>query len=127
MIRCCLIGAFLLAIALAGLPQQRPAQKSDAFVFEAAPREITAGESTQLRWSIKGATRITIEEAVETPDGRTMTRVVGTFDGETGAVRVTPAQTTTYLIDCEGSATYSCASLTVKVRVKQGKIHNARR
>lgn len=116
-----LLGTFLLAVALAAVAQ-RPSQKTDNFVFAVTPREITAGESAVLRWSIKGATRITIEQAIQTPEGRTRTIAIGAFDGESGTLRVSPAETTTYIIDCEGSTMYSCASLTVKVRVKQPQL-----
>jgi hypothetical protein len=90
-------------------------QKSEDFVFEVQPRVIAAGETAVLRWSIKGATKVVIEEMPEW--GRDL-RVLGTF-GATGTLRVSPRESTTYVISCTGPTTYSCASVTVRVRVKQ--------
>jgi len=113
----------LLALVLVGVssrsqdPAQavhkQRAQNSDDFLFEVKPRVIAAGETAVLHWSIKGATKVVIEEASES---RHELYTVGTF-GASGSVQVTPKENTTYVISCEGS-TVSCASATVRVRVK---------
>jgi hypothetical protein len=83
-------------------------------VFEVQPRVIAAGETAVLHWSIKGATKVVIEEMQEW--SRDL-RKLGAFDA-TGSLLVRPKQSTTYVISCAGSTTYSCASVTVRVRVK---------
>ena len=45
-------------------------------------------------------------------------RKVGSFDS-TGSLQVQPSEDTTYVFSCEGSTTYSCASVSVRVRVKR--------
>ena len=115
----------LIALALLGAPSRSQdvarvvhepgARKSDDFLFEVQPRVIAAGEAALLRWSIKGATKVLIEEA-STSKGELHT--LGTFGGS-GSLQVRPKEDTTYVITCEGSTTYSCASVTVRVRVKQ--------
>lgn len=85
-------------------------QKSDDFLFEVQPRVVAVGETAVLRWSIKGATRIVIEEA---SDSSRELHKIGTF-GDSGKLQVWPKEGS-----CEGSTTYSCASVTVRVRVKQ--------
>jgi hypothetical protein len=109
---CCFLGLFLMA--LPGIGQNR-----GDFLFEIQPREIAAGETATLRWSIKGATKITIEEAPESSIGRAELHRLGTFQGGSGTLQVSPVENTTYVISCEGSTTYSCASLSVRVRVKR--------
>jgi plastocyanin len=93
-------------------------QKSQDFVFEARPREIAPGEVAILRWSIKGATRVTIEEVPESTIGRRELRKLGSFESSAGTLEVKPEESTTYVITCEGSTTYTCASATVRVRVR---------
>jgi hypothetical protein len=99
--------------------QNPKTQNSEDFIFEVQPREIGPGETAVLRWSIKGATKITIEEAPESSASRVELHKLGTFDGGSGTLEVRPAENTTYVISCEGSTTYACASLTVRVRVKK--------
>jgi hypothetical protein len=118
------MAAFLLSIGAvawhaAEVAQGQGAEKSETFVFDAQPREIVEGETAVLRWSIKGATKITIEEVPEAQAGEGRIRTIGTFDGGRGTLRIAPKETTAYVIECEGSAAYSCASLTVRVKVKQ--------
>jgi hypothetical protein len=117
-------GYGLLALLLLGTPSrgqegvrviQKPdAKKADEFLFDVQPRIITAGEPATLRWSIKGATKVMLEEA--SGSGREL-RKMGTFGGS-GSVQIHPKEDTTYVISCEGSTTFSCASITVRVRVK---------
>ena len=113
-----LAGYGLLALTLLGVPGQpvyaeRPLKSGD-FVFEAEPPVITAGEAAILRWSIKGATKVVIEEASKA--GRALHKI-GTFSGS-GSVQVRPMEDTTYVISCEGSTSYTCVSLTIRVQVK---------
>ena len=116
---------WLLTIALLASPgrsqdtsrishQQGP-QKSDDFVFEVQPRVIESGEKALLHWSIKGATKVMIEEWSES---KRWLRFLGTF-GATGSLQVAPKEDTTYLISCEGSTTYVCASVSVRVKEKK--------
>ncbi len=105
-----------------GAPRVDQKQKDKAsrdFIFEAKPKEITAGEAVVLRWSIKGATKVTIEEAEETRSGDVALKKLGTFDGSSGTLEVKPESTTSYIISCEGSTSFACASVTVRVHVRQ--------
>ena len=61
-------GYSLLALVLLGAPSRsqdvgRSEQKADDFLFEVQPPVIAPGETALLRWSIKGATKVVIEEA----------------------------------------------------------------
>jgi hypothetical protein len=96
---------------------QQGSQKTDDFIFEVQPRVITLGESAVLRWSIKGATKVVIEEA--SAEGRDL-RKLGSFGGS-GTLRVTPKENTTYVLTCEGSTTRTCASVTVRVQVNRAR------
>lgn len=89
--------------------------KSRDFLFEAVPPVIVAGETATLRWSIKGATQVVIDEA--STASRELHKL-GTF-GPSGSIQVQPREDTTYVVSCEGSTTYSCASLTIRVQVKR--------
>ena len=118
--RCCLLAVVLLGTTGRshdgiGVARKSDAQKSDDFLFEVQPRVITAGETAQLRWSIKGATKVVIEEASKS--SRELHKI-GTFGGS-GSIPVRPIEDTTYVVTCEGSTTYSCASVSIRVRVKQ--------
>ena len=116
---------YLLALALLVAPNrgqdgdrvaQKPnATKSDEFLFDVQPRMIAPGEAATLRWSIKGATKVLIEEA--SSSGGELHKL-GTFGGS-GSLEIRPKEDTTYVVTCEGSTTHSCASVTVRVRVKQ--------
>lgn len=102
------------------IPAKGPhSQTTEDFLFEIQPHEIVAGETAVLRWSIKGATKITIEEAPDSGVGRSELHQLGTFDGSSGTLEVRPMENMTYVISCVGSTKYSCASLSVRVRVKQ--------
>ena len=94
-------------------------QKSQDFVFEVQPRQIAPGEVAVLRWAIKGAKRVAIEEAPESGFRGHELRKIGTFEGASGTLEVRPNESTTYVIACEGSTTYSCASVNVRVRVQR--------
>jgi len=91
------------------------APDADDFLFDIQPRVIAPGETALLRWSIKGATKAVIEEASES--NRELHKL-GAFGGS-GSLQVRPKENTTYVISCERSTTYSCASVTVRVRVKR--------
>ena len=115
----------LLALALLALPgrsqdghrvvYKQETQKPDKFLFEVRPRVITAGETAVLRWSIKAATKVTIEEAIE---ARGELRKVGTF-GARGSLEIRPTESRVYVITCQSSSGYTCASVTVRVRVNK--------
>ncbi len=115
-------GYTLLALVLLGAPSRsqdagRSAdkqQKADDFLFEVQPRVIAPGETALLRWSIKGATKVVIEE--ESKSKRQL-REIGTFGGS-GSLQVRPKEDTTYVISCEAPTT-SCASVSVRVQPRQ--------
>jgi hypothetical protein len=119
--RCYLLTLALLVVPRSGQDADRVAQKSDAtkssdeFLFDVQPRMIAPGEAATLRWSIKGATKVLIEEA--SSSGGELHKL-GTFGGS-GSLQIRPKEDTTYVVTCEGSTTHSCASVTVRVRVKQ--------
>ncbi len=91
------------------------ARKAGDFVVEVQPQVIAPGETAVLRWSIKGATRVLIEERSKS---QRELREIGKFDGS-GSVQVRPKEDTIYVLSCEGTATLSCVSVTVRVRVKE--------
>jgi plastocyanin len=95
--------------------QHPSAQKSSDFLFEVQPREIAPGDTFTWRWAIKGATKVLIEEA--SVSERELRRI-GTF-GASGSLEVQPKEDTSYVLSCEGSTTYSCVSVTVRVRGKK--------
>jgi hypothetical protein len=120
--RYCLAGVLLLPIAgssenAAPGEQSRKSQKVEDFVFEVQPREIARGEAAVLHWSIKGATQVTIEESSESVN-HGLLHSMGDFEGSSGTLQVRPTEDTTYVISCHGSTKYSCASLSLRVRVK---------
>jgi hypothetical protein len=85
-----------------------------AFHLEAAPSVIGPGEMALLQWNIRGATSVFIEAATRTGGLRT----IGKFGGR-GTLQVEPKEDATYIISCEGVTTLSCASLTIRVRVRR--------
>lgn len=92
-------------------------QKSSDFLFEVQPREIAPGDTATLRWAIKGATKVLIEES--SMSERAL-HTIGTF-GASGSLKVQPKEDTSYVLSCEGSTTFSCVSVTLRVRVKRLK------
>lgn len=117
--RCCLAAIMVLAAhspsrGVAREPTER-IRKPDDFSVRVQPREIAPGETALLRWSIKGATKVLIEEASES--SRKL-RELGTFGGS-GTLQVRPKEDTTYVFSCQGLTTYSCASVSIRVRVKR--------
>ena len=113
-----LLGLVLPSFTARSQKPSAKGQREEEFLFEIQPHEVVAGEKAVLRWSIQGATKVTIEEAAQSRGGRVEVHKLGTFEGSSGTLEVTPTTNTTYLINCEGSSKYSCASLTVRVRVK---------
>ncbi len=69
--------------------------------FTATPSVVTAGQSTELSWSVKNATTLSISPSIGT--------VTGT------QVSVTPAQTTTYTLTASGTSGQVTATATVTV------------
>ena len=117
--RCCLLALVLLGIPIRSQDSTRAADKpkkeqSGDFLFEVQPPVIAPGEAALLRWSIKGATKVVIEEA---STRNSQLHKIGTFGGS-GSLQVRPKEDTTYVVSCEGSRT-SCASVSVRVRTKQ--------
>ncbi|GBC92114.1 hypothetical protein HRbin15_00578 [bacterium HR15] len=75
---------FMLALLVAVWAYTRP-RPVEIQVFVAEPAQITAGEKTTLRWSVRNAEQVVIEPAV------------GEFDpNKTRSVQVQPTSTTTY-------------------------------
>ena len=105
--------AMLLAVPL---KSQQGAKDAGDFTFEVRPSVIAPGEMAVLHWSIKGATKVVIEEA---SGSRGELHKIGTFGGS-GSLEIHPREDTTYVVTCEGSTAFSCASATVRVRVKRG-------
>jgi hypothetical protein len=91
----------------------RAVKNSEDFMFDVQPRAIELGQTVVLRWSIKGATRVLIEESTASVQ---RLRKIGTFSGS-GNLVIRPKEDTVYVITCEGSTNYSCASASVRVRV----------
>lgn len=87
---------------------------SERFLFEAELSVIGPGEMSLLRWNIQGATSVSIEEASGTHE----LHLIGKFS-RTGTLPVRPEKNSTYVISCEGSTQFSCASVSVRVRVKR--------
>ena len=115
----CLLLLFWMPVSgqTASSRQAKTTEKTKDFTCEIRPQEIAPGEVAVLRWSIKGATKIIVQEA---PDSRAGSlRVIGEFEGATGKLEVRPKESTTYVIVCEGSNTLVCASASVRVRVKR--------
>jgi hypothetical protein len=106
--------ALLLPVAVAGFAQ-RPG-KGLATLCSRRYRARLPLASRPHCGGRSGATRLTIAEALETQDGYIRMRVIATFDGESETERITPTETTTYVIECEGSTMYSSASLNVQQR-----------
>jgi len=113
---------FFLLLSGTGQTTSRNAEKTTAgkgkdFVCEIQPREIAPGGVAVLKWSIKGATRVVIQASSDSQAGAL--REIARFDGASGELEVKPKESTTYVIMCEGSTTYVCASASVRVRVKR--------
>ncbi len=107
-----------LALSLLGemsYGHEQSSRKSDDFLFEVQPRTVAPGETAVLHWSIKGAASVLIEESSES--NREL-RALGRFGGS-GTLQVHPREDTTYVITCEGSTTHTCASTSVRVRIKK--------
>lgn len=115
MIRCFLVILSVLVVSSQwGESQQPKSEKknSEDFVFYVEPSVIAPGDAAVLHWSVKGATRVVIKEE---PDSKHTLYKLGTF-GAQGSLEVHPRESTTYVIDCEGT-TALCASATVRVRI----------
>ena len=110
--------AVLITIAPAkqGEKHQSGRNVGDFFV-EIQPKLIAPGEVATIRWHIKNATRVVIEEA-RSSTGKL--RKIGEFAGE-GSMEVRPVEDMTYVLNCEGPTSYSCASVSIRVREKKKK------
>ncbi len=88
---------------------------SRGYVLAVEPSVISPGESAVLFWKVPGATKVSVAEVASVGDEF---HDSGLFDSS-GSLEVRPAKDTTYVITCEGSTTLSCASVSVRVRVKR--------
>ena len=72
--------------------------------FDASPNAVTAGDSTNLTWTIKGAREVTIDDIPVTsnPDG-------------TGSITVTPTGTRRFIMCARNDAGMNCKALLVTV------------
>lgn len=109
--------AGLLILTACMHPEKRvlPPPQLPQYTFTIEPRELAPGESAMLRWNIPGATTIVIEQAGFT-NPQDLQRI-GTF-AASGELRVTPEADTTYVLSCEGGSNLTCASVSIRVRVK---------
>lgn len=94
-------------------PAEPASQKQD-YVIEARPSVVAPGEPVNLHWSIPGATKVSIDAS---GSRQSELQHLGTFGGS-GDLEVKPIEDTMYVVSCEGSRSVSCASVSVKVRVK---------
>ena len=120
-IRSCSVGLVLLAFwGCAHVSERLPSASAvrqaspDSFLFAADPPVIAPGETALLRWNIEGATEVSIEEGT----GYSELQLLGTFSGN-GELRVQPKEDSTYVISCKGSTIVSCASTSIRVRLKR--------
>lgn len=72
--------------------------------FTATPSSIAAGQSSNLSWTITGATTVTIDNGIGTVSA-------------SGSQSITPAQTTTYTLTAGNSAGNTVSTVTVTVAV----------
>ncbi len=81
------------------------------------PKLIAPGEVATILWHMENATRVVIEE-VRSSTGKL--RKIGELAA--GVVwNYAQLKTMTYVLDCEGAARYSCASVSIRVREKEEK------
>ena len=111
-----------LAVSITIAPAQQSGRHQSArdagdFFVEIQPKLITPGEVATIRWRIKSATRVVIEEA-RSSTGKL--RKIGEFAAE-GSMEVRPVEDMTYVLNCEGPTSYSCASVSIRVREKKKK------
>lgn len=117
----CWLPIFLMLIACSGgqgatrVEHERVVNNPEDFLFDVQPRVVELGRSAVLRWWIKGATKVLIEESTASVP---KLRKLGTFSGS-GNLVIRPKEDTVYVVTCEGSTTYWCASASVRVRVKR--------
>ena len=112
-----LVSSTLIVSGQRGTPARvESGQKgSEDFIFDIQPRVITVGQAAVLHWYVKGATRVVIKEEA---DSENKLSELGAF-GPEGSLEVRPRESTTYVINCEGSATFFCASVSIHVRANQ--------
>ena len=67
---------------------QTNSRRLTIFSFEVQPQVIAPGETALLRWSIKGATKVVIEEASRSSSEL---HKIGTFGGN-GSLKVRPKE-----------------------------------
>jgi hypothetical protein len=89
--------------------------------FTAQPHVIHRGETAVLSWTVRNASLVELEEALE-PDGSLSDRflhLVGRYSGN-GTVTVSPRSSATYVLSCGPQALSGpvCVSASVSVVVK---------
>lgn len=92
------LGFLLLLSAVASRAQSVPVINT----FTATPQTITVGQNSLLSWSTKGATMVSINQGL------------GKLNAS-GAVSVTPAETTSFLLTASGPGGVAHATVTVAV------------
>jgi hypothetical protein len=102
-----IIGSIVLicTIIISGCSEQKKPVISS---FEAFPNEVTAGESSQLRWNVTDASSVTIDNGI----GRV---------ARSGNQTITPMETTTYILTAQSSSTTVTASVQIVVIEEGGK------
>ncbi|HSY51390.1 MAG TPA: hypothetical protein VLC46_21480 [Thermoanaerobaculia bacterium] len=83
-----------------------------AITFFADPPAINSGSSSTLNWTVSGADTVTINQGIGLTSG-------------TGTLRVSPHQTTTYILTATNAAGNSLASATVTVTSPPPPRHRA--
>jgi peptidoglycan-associated lipoprotein len=85
-----------------GTTNNAPSGKPVVAEFTAEPSSIEAGQSAILRWSVSGASDISIDHGIGTVQG-------------SGTSRVSPSITTTYTLTANGAAGSTTATATVRI------------
>lgn len=82
----------------------------DVRSFQAQPRTIKAGESTTLKWDVRGASSFSIEPGT------------GPVSGNTGSVSISPKETTLYTLKVSDGRLETTARFLVIVKTADGSI-----
>lgn len=81
------------------------------------PKAIRPGETAVLRWSVRGVSGLVYLGEDPRPAERRHReeKSLGEVESQ-GSLRVSPIQTTTYVLSCETSSGPLCASATLRVK-----------
>lgn len=91
------VASNVVSVAVGGTQQPAP-----GITFSASPTAIRAGQQATLSWRVAGATAVTIDQGIGA-------------QGSSGAVTVTPSQTTTYTLTATNGGQASTSSVTIVV------------